>query len=47
MGCSCKSNSGIKKQATQVRTHTTQTTRVSQKPNNTERKQIVIRRPVR
>jgi hypothetical protein len=46
MGCSCKSNSGVKKQATQIRTRTTQTTRVSQN-NNSERKQIVIRRPVR
>lgn len=45
-GCSCKSNSGVKKQATQIRTRTTQTTRVSQNKNS-ERKQIVIRRPVR
>lgn len=47
MGCSCKSNSGIKRQATQVQTRTTQTTRVAQKTNKPERKQIVIRRPVR
>ena len=51
MGCACKSNTGARKQVTQI------TKRVTTAPpthsvnrattNNSERKQIVIRRPVR
>jgi hypothetical protein len=47
MACSCKSNNGAKKQATQVTKRSATTTKVVQKTSSTpERKQIVIRRPV-
>lgn len=49
MACACKSNSGVKKQATQVRrvlpaSSSHVVTRSVSKP---ERKKIVIRRPAR
>lgn len=50
MACACKSNTGAKKQATQMtkRTSSTSNTQTVQKTTSTsERKQIVIRRPVR
>lgn len=48
MACSCKSNNGAKKQATQITKRSTTVTKVVQKTSSTpERKQIVIRRPVR
>lgn len=48
MACSCKSNSGVKKQATQITKRSTAATKVVKKTTSTpERKQIVIRRPVR
>lgn len=48
MACSCKSNNGAKKQATQITKRSTSVTKVVQKTSSTpERKQIVIRRPVR
>lgn len=49
MACACKSNNGVKKQATQITKHTTSpSSRVVRKTTNSqERKQIVIRRPVR
>lgn len=48
MACSCKSNNGVKKQATQITKRSTTVTKVVKKSTDTpERKQIVIRRPVR
>ena len=49
MACSCKSSSGAKKQATQITKRTTNSSNqiVRKSSTSPERKQIVIRRPVR
>lgn len=49
MACSCKSNSGVKKQATQITKRTTTSSQqvVRKASTSPERKQVVIRRPVR
>jgi hypothetical protein len=50
MGCSCKSNTGARKQVTQVTKKTTSpppTHAVHRAMPTNSRKQIVIRRPVR
>lgn len=49
MGCACKS-SGVKKQATQItkrNSGSSSTHSVSKSTSTPERKQIIIRRPVR
>jgi hypothetical protein len=45
MGCGCKSNSGVKKQVTQITKKTETTHNVSKLVNKPMRKQLVIRRP--
>lgn len=49
MACACKSNNGAKKQATQItkRTISSSSQVVGKVTNNPERKQIIIKRPVR
>jgi hypothetical protein len=49
MACSCKSNSGVRKQVSQITKKVSNATsnNTEKKVNNTpERKQIVIRRPI-
>lgn len=45
MGCGCKSNTGIKKQVTQITKKSENTHNVSKSVNKPVRKQIIIRRP--
>jgi hypothetical protein len=48
MACSCKSNSSVKKQVTQLKNvSNNSSSQVVRKTNNQERKQIIIRRPIR
>lgn len=50
MGCSCKSNTGVKKQVSQIKKRTTSaptTHSVNKSYSNNDRKQIIIRRPAR
>lgn len=48
MACACKSNNGAKKQVSQItkRTVSSSSQVVRKVNNNSERKQIVIKRPV-
>ena len=46
MGCSCKGN-GSNRQVTQVTTRTGSVQKVKRATTNTDRKQIIIRRPAR
>ena len=46
MACSCKSNTGASKQASQMVKRSTSQTVNTSRPSQ-ERKQIIIRRPVR
>ena len=48
MGCSCKSNTSVKKQASPMTQKSSSgTTQVVRKSSSSDRKQIVIRRPAR
>jgi hypothetical protein len=47
MACACKSNNSVKKQVTQVKHISSTNNTVKKSTPNTERKQIVIRRPAR
>jgi hypothetical protein len=47
MGCACKSNNGVRKTVTQITKRNTNTHIVQKSTINPERKQIIIKRPMR